>query len=320
MEIRACPLGALSSHVRNLGFQKLIAYFLLLHRYPEQFKRLFRAIYAPGNVYLIHVDRSSGPVMAADIAAFLAPFEGVEILPARRALWGGYSLVDAELRGMQRLLEMDLNWKYFINLSGQDFPLKSQSYIRAFLQVHPDTQFIRFADQKRARPDTMNRVDRIFIEAFQRIFRTGIARRFLPGATPYIGTQWKVVSRRFCEFVCHDPLADRFKRFYRRSFIANEGFFQTVMMNGFPRGRVVNDDLRTIDWVPEGDIKLRPRTFTAKDAVRLTQSADFFARKFDSMEGFRNPRTSGATSQNAESASVCLGRGAWPHRRIVRRG
>lgn len=262
----------------------MIAYFLLLHRYPEQFKRMFRAIYAPGNIYLIHLDRSAGPAMAADIARFIAPYQGAEILRARNVLWGGYSLVDAELRGMARLLEMDKNWKYFINLSGQDFPLKSQSYIRGFLQRHGDTQFIRHLDQELVRPDTMMRVNKIFIEAFQHIFRTGVARKFLRGAKPYIGTQWKVVSRRFCEFVCHDPQASRFKFFYRHTLIADEGFFQTVLMNVFPRGIVVNDDLRTIDWVPDGDIKLRPRTFTIADGSLLAQSSDLFARKFDSTQ------------------------------------
>jgi hypothetical protein len=262
----------------------MLAYFLLVHRYPDQFKRMFKAIYAPGNIYLIHIDKSSGPAIAEDIASFLAPYKGVEILPARRALWGGYSLVDAELRGMARLLEMGTDWTYYINLSGQDFPLKSQGYIAEYLAAHSDTQFIRCADQQTVRPETMNRVSHIFIEAFQRIFRTGIARNFLSNATPFIGTQWKVVSRRFCEFACHDPLANRFKRFYRRSLIADEGFFQTLLMNGFASGAIVDDDLRTIDWIPDGEIKLRPRTFIAQDATRLTLSPDLFARKFDATE------------------------------------
>ena len=262
----------------------MIAYFLLVHRFPEQFKRMFRAIYAPGNIYLIHVDRNSGKALAQKMEAFLAPYHGVEILPARRVLWGGYSLVEAELRGMARLLEMDADWTHFINLSGQDFPLKSQSYIRDYLASHPDTQFIRCADQVAIRPDTMNRVSYLFIEAFRRIFRTRIARAFPRGATPFIGTQWKAVSRRFCEFACHDPFTTKFKQFYRRSFIADEGFFQTILMNGFSQGNIINDDLRTIDWVPDGDIKLRPRTFTKEDATWLTLSPDLFARKFDMNE------------------------------------
>lgn len=262
----------------------MIAYLILVHRFPEQFKRMFRAIHVPGNQYLIHIDRNSGPALAADIAAFIAAYPNAAILPSRKALWGGYSLVDAELRGMAQLLKMDANWKYFINLSGQDFPLKSQTYISDYLTAHDGTQFIRAVDQRLLRPDTMNRLDHYFLEAFSRIFRTGIARQYLAYATPFIGTQWKAVTRSFCDFVCHDKRADRYKRFYRRTFIADEGFFQTVMKNEFPDAFVANDDLRTIDWVPDGDIKLRPKTFTVHDRMRLTLSPDLFARKFDSNE------------------------------------
>lgn len=262
----------------------MIAYFILVHRYPEQFKRMFRAIYAPGNCYVVHVDKSSGPALQADIRAFLEPYQGAELLVPRNALWGGYSLVDAELRGMARLLDMEADWTHYINLSGQDFPLKSQAYIAHFLAANPGRQFIRFADQERVRPDTMERVGHYAIEAGGRMFRTGISRNYLPGAKPYIGTQWKAVTRAFCDFVCHDAQAKRFKVFYKKSFIPDEGFFQSVMLNTRGHGEVVNDDLRTIDWVPDGDIKLRPRTFTAADAFRLKLSPDLFARKFDATE------------------------------------
>ncbi len=262
----------------------MIAYFILVHRFPEQFKRMFRAIYAPGNTYLVHIDKNSGKALAADLAAFLAPYQGVEILPARPALWGGYSLVQAELRGMARLLEMNTRWEYFINLSGQDFPLKSQGYIRDYLAAHGDTQFMRCVDQQAVRPDTMNRLSHIFIEAFQRIFETGIARG-LPGRR-------QALHRDAVESRQPALLRIRLSRSARPSVQAllpaqlhrDESFFQTVLMNGFPRGAVVDDDLRTIDWVPDGDIKLRPRTFTAHDATWLTLSPDFFARKFDMRE------------------------------------
>ena len=113
------------------------------------------------------------------------------------------------------------------------------------------------------------------------ILRTFVRRPFLRGATPYIGTQWMMVTRRFCQFVCHDRKADRFKAFYRNTFIADEGFFQTVMKNIDQHGRMINDDMRAIDWIPDGDIKLRPRTFTLADAPMLKTSPDLFARKFD---------------------------------------
>lgn len=260
----------------------MLAYFLLVHRYPEQFKRLFKAIYEPGNQYVVHVDKSSGALLADNIAEFLLPYQGAQILRSQNALWGGYSLVEAELRGMELLLSTNHNWTHYINLSGQDFPLKTQNYIRQFLRAQPGKQFIRAVDQAQVRPETINRVDSYFIESFGKIIETNIARDFLADAQPYIGTQWKVVTRDFCEFVCHDPRVDRFKEFYKNSFIADESFFQTVLMNHFDHNHIVYDDLRMIDWVPDGDVKLRPRNFGIGDMRSLEQSRDLFARKFDS--------------------------------------
>lgn len=222
----------------------MIAYLILVHRFPEQFKRMFRAIYAPGNHYLIHVDANSGREMAADIADFIAPYRGSAILKSRKAVWGGYSLVDAELRGMAQLLQMGATWHYFINLSGQDFPFKSQTYIADYLASHDGMQFIRALDQQLIRPDTMNRISHYFLEAFSRIYRTGLPRTYLSDVTPFIGTQWKAVTRDFCHFVCHDRRAIRYKRFYHGTFIPDEAFFQTVMKNEFPDAPVANDDLR----------------------------------------------------------------------------
>lgn len=259
----------------------MIAYFILVHRYPAQFKRLFKSIYMRGNQYVVHVDKRSGPDLANEIFNFLIPYEGVRVLESHDAQWGGYSLVDAELRGMSLLLSMDCHWTHYINLSGQDFPLKSQNYIRQFFKENEGKQFIHALDQRKVRPDTINRISHIFIEENGKINKTAVARPYLFGDIPYIGTQWKAVTRSFCQFVCHDIKIERFKKFYRNSFISDEAFFQTVMMNSGYHGVVMNDDLRMIDWVPDGDIKLRPRNYDVDDIDTLMCSSDLFARKFD---------------------------------------
>ncbi|MDW5317165.1 beta-1,6-N-acetylglucosaminyltransferase [Rhizobium sp. PL01] len=259
----------------------MIGYLILVHRFPEQFKRLFKAIYDPLNSYVVHVDKNSGAKLDADLRDFLEPYSNAEVMEGRAALWGGYSLVDAELRGMEHLLAMDRNWSHFINLSGQDFPLKTQHQIMAQLSAYPNREYIKVFDQKNIRPDTMRRVGEFVIERGGHIEQTLTMRPFLDGATPYIGNQWMIVSRAFCDFVCNDVRADRYKAFYRNTFIADEGFFQTVMMNTQVHGEIVNDDLRMIDWVPDGDIKLRPRTYLRQDAAELKASHNFFARKFD---------------------------------------
>jgi hypothetical protein len=260
----------------------MIAYLILVHRYPGQFKRLFRAIYHPAHYYLVHVDKRSGVGLQTEIQDFLSGFPNTSLLKSQSTLWGGYSLVNTELRGIEELLKIGSEWEFFINLSAQDFPLKSQTYIRDFLSRNIGKDFIKVANQSRFRPDTLSRIENYITESGDSMPSTPILKRpFLRGVTPYIGNQWMILSRKFCEFVSYSPEVERFKRFYRHTFIADEGFFQTVIMNTSYKGTIVNDDKRTIDWVPWGTIKLRPRDFTSKDAKFLLASQGLFARKFD---------------------------------------
>ena len=101
-----------------------IVYLILVHRYPGQFKRLFRAIYHPANYYLVHVDRRSGVGLQTEIQDFLSSFPNASLLKSKSILWGGYSLVDAELRGIKELLKIGSEWEFFINLMRTGFPPK----------------------------------------------------------------------------------------------------------------------------------------------------------------------------------------------------
>lgn len=259
----------------------MIAYLILVHRYPNQFKRLFKAIYHPENYYLIHVDKRSGLALKKQIQEYLSDFPNASMLKSGNTLWGGYSLIDAELRGIKQLLKMGLKWEFFINLSGQDFPLKSQAHIKNFLKRNIGKDFIKVVNQTKFRFDTLYRIENYVEELGDSIRRTPLKRPYLSDVTPFIGNQWMILSRKFCEFVSYNPEAERFKNFYRNTFIPDEGFFQTVIMNTSYKGIIVNDDKRTIDWVPSGTIKLRPRDFTSKDAGFLLASQGLFARKFD---------------------------------------
>ena len=258
-----------------------LAYFVLIHRYPEQFSKLFRAIYDPNNYYLIHVDKKAGVAVKEFVKELLMGFENTAILESQNVLWGGYSMVDVELRGMSALLKSHFKWDYFINLSGQDYPLRSQDYIRDFLDEQEGADFLQMIDQAADRPETMNRVENYFCETSEGFSGTPYRRPYLAGIKPYIGGQWMILSRRCCEFICGSHEVKALKKFYRNTLIPDEGFFQTVIANTSYCGRVVSDDKRAIIWIPDGNIKLRPKTFTEQDSAFLFESSHLFARKFD---------------------------------------
>ena len=248
------------------------AYLILVHRYPQQFKRLFRAIYTPANHYLIHVDKRSGLGLQAEIRDFLSGYSNAHLLGSQTVVWGGYSMVDVELRGIKELLKISAEWDCFINLSGQDFPLKPQAFIQEFLSRNKGKDFLLIADQAKKRPHTMNRVQNYFVENDHGFSGIPYKRPYLRDVTPYIGGQWMVLSRECCEFMSRSSKMERFKSFYQHTLIPDEGI------------KLLVKTLRAKDTeslIASGRIKLRPKTFTANDTEFLLASDALFARKFD---------------------------------------
>lgn len=261
-----------------------IAYFILVHRFPEQFKRCFKAIYNPDNYYLIHMDKKASNSLHENVKKFLIDFPNASILDSENVIWGGYSMVQVELNGIKELLRLHTDWDFYINLSGQDFPLKSQNDIRDFLEKNRKNNFIKVADQALVRPETMNRVENYFVETDTDFSNSTKKRPFLKDVTPYIGGQWMILTRECCEFFSNSKETATIERFYHNTLIADESFFQTVLMNTSFGGTIVNDDKRAIIWIPDGDIKLRPKTFTKDDMPFLLAGNNLFARKFDEIK------------------------------------
>ncbi len=280
----------------------MIAYFILVHRYPSQFKRLFNAVYNSKNYYLIHIDKKANKSVHASVKLFLEDFTNASILKSQNVVWGGYSMVDIELKGIKKLLQLSKKWEFFVNLSGQDYPLKSQTDIRTYLKQNIGSSFLKITDQIQNRPNTLNRIYNFFVESSDGFIGKPIKRSYLPEVIPYIGGQWKILSRDCCEFITTSPKVAKFRKFYKNTLIADESFFQTVLMNTKYIGKIVNDDKRAIIWIPDmgsilrsktflanttkeliasGEIKLRPKTFTVSDYPYLSKSTALFARKFD---------------------------------------
>jgi len=98
---------------------------VLTYESVEQTERLLRLIYRPHNVYCVHVDAKSSPAVRRALTAITACFNNVFIAkPPVDVRWGKVSIVRAELRCMRQLLEYG-RWRYFINLVGRDFPLRT---------------------------------------------------------------------------------------------------------------------------------------------------------------------------------------------------
>uniref|UniRef100_A0A3Q3WUZ6 Uncharacterized protein n=1 Tax=Mola mola TaxID=94237 RepID=A0A3Q3WUZ6_MOLML len=112
-----------------------LAYSMVVHHKVQNFERLLRAIYTPQNIYCVHVDNSSAPAIHSAITAITSCFPNVFVTRQTvDVVYGGWSRVQADLNCMADLYNYSTKWKYFINLCGQDFPLKTNLEIVRMLR------------------------------------------------------------------------------------------------------------------------------------------------------------------------------------------
>ena len=113
-----------------------IAYSILMFEHVEQTERLLRAIYQPQNIYCIHVDAKAHPNVRAAMQAIAGCFENVFI--ASRMIdvtWAWFPVLEAEVVCMRDLWKYRM-WRYFINLTGREFPLRTNSELVQILKAY----------------------------------------------------------------------------------------------------------------------------------------------------------------------------------------
>ncbi|MCT2406788.1 beta-1,6-N-acetylglucosaminyltransferase [Chryseobacterium antibioticum] len=223
-----------------------IAYFIMVHHKPEVFKAMFQKIYTRDQFYLIHIDRKAKEEITDEIQMYLVRFPNVYILESINIVSGGFSMIQAELDAMEFLLNVSQEWDYFVNLSGEDYPLKSQNVIRQFLTVNKGRNYLFYYDQKFYRPDTLQRIQNHFTELSYKISSLMYKREFMKDVTPYIGGKWVIFTRDTCAFLANNKKVMNFEDYYLHTLLPAESFFQTVLMNTSFNDLIVNDDKRAV--------------------------------------------------------------------------
>lgn len=226
--------------------QVTIAYFIMIHHRPDAFKEMFQKIYTRDQFYLIHIDRKAKAEFTEEIQLYLIHFPNVYILESMNIVSGGFSMIQAELNAMEYLLNVSHDWDYFINLSGEDSPLKSQNIIRQFLTVNNGRNYLFYYDQKFYRPDTLQRIQNHFTELTHKISSFIYKREFMKGVIPYIGGKWFILTRETCVFMTNNKRVMDFEDYYLHTLLPAESFFQTVFMNTDFSDIIINDDKRAI--------------------------------------------------------------------------
>ncbi len=261
------------------------AHLVLVHNNPAQFIRLIRAASHPENLFVLHVDVKSDQSVHRAAAEFARSMDNVHLMPARDVRWASWSVVDATLAAIQLLLDLDKSWLFFSNLSGQDFPLRSQEAILSRLKAEPDCNYVEYFDPTIEWIDGPKRIKHVRLELPRMKGGLNIPKlrwnrweRYLGDARYYGGSSYFTLNRAFCEHLLSSPRLQVYRKFFRYTYATDEMFIQTFIMDSPFKDTLINDDLRLIDF-SEGTP--RPRTWTEQHLDVLLKSPDFYARKFD---------------------------------------
>jgi hypothetical protein len=286
-----------------------LAYIILAHQYPEQLIRLISRLNTKTASFFVHIDQTSDPETYAQMVKELSTFSNVYWLKRHDTYWGSFRAVKATYEGIQELFNKDIDFDYVVFLTGQDYPIKSVSYIEEYLTKNLGKEFIEYyplpnenwkdphftinVDRVEnwfingklvkhnfiALPENASLKLRLFLSGCSLLIRLNILKRKrqLPkGFQAFGGSAYWCLSRNCAayinNFIQQNPT---FINFFRFAGLTDEVFFQTIILNSPFREQVINDDLRYIVWPG-------PATLAKNDLESLLNASELFGRKFDS--------------------------------------
>ncbi|TWB14146.1 core-2/I-Branching enzyme [Nitrospirillum amazonense] len=220
-------------------------YFISCHRAQDHVADLFRFLYRPDHLYVIHCDPKAPAPLRDLVARLAACFPNVVSLPAQPYSWGGYSMVTTLWRALEAALAHAPDWSHFFWLSEQHLPLFAQEDTRWTLEAgcsYSDAAPVA-GMWSGGQADVLHRFSLNFRELpGVGAFPTG------PQAVdwtmpPYHGSNWMALDRGVCALMLEraGPAADLFAH----SVQPDETMPQTLLMAAAAEGRA-----RVRGWNP----------------------------------------------------------------------
>ncbi|XP_060922544.1 beta-1,3-galactosyl-O-glycosyl-glycoprotein beta-1,6-N-acetylglucosaminyltransferase-like [Limanda limanda] len=209
-----------------------LAYSMVVHH--KSFERLLRAIYAPQNIYCVHVDKKAKSSVLFAIWAITACFPNIFLVSQPvDVVYAAWPRVQADLNCMADLYNTSTKWKYFINLCGQDFPLKTN------LEIVRTLRSLRGGNSLESEEMPGYKVRRVrnaheIIDG--RIQGTGKAKEPPPfNITIMSGNAYFVASRGFIRSVLEDHRVLALMEWFRDTYSPDEFLWATIQrMPGVP--------------------------------------------------------------------------------------
>jgi len=264
-----------------------IAYLIAAHKNAGQVVRLIEQLDCEDAIFAIHIDKKSPFNVYGQVTSALNTRKNIIFIERIRVIYLGWGQCRVVFSALNRLCAKELQWDYFIHLSGQDYPIKPISYIHEWLDSHRGTNFIgaRLIDtlEPRLRGTVRRRYQWLAIELLDRVFRLPIPLSpFNHLQIKYFGSAWYMITREFCNWVVESNAETEIARRFRYTASPDEFVMQDLIMTSPYRNTVECDNRRFYIFRDHNNRRLQhPLTLTLGHLEKIKQSRAFFARKFD---------------------------------------
>ncbi|MEE6458584.1 hypothetical protein FKM82_000352 [Ascaphus truei] len=282
-----------------------IAYSLVVHKDAINVERLLHTIYSPLNVYCIHYDQKSSPVFKRAMINIAKCFSNVFIASkVETVTYADISRLQADLNCLSDLLQSSFQWKYVINLCGQDMPLKSNFELVSELKRLNGKNMLetsRPSDVKKERYTYHHEIKEVPYSDYMKMpLKTTILKDPPPSNIEmFVGSAYFVLSRPFIRYIFDSPVVRDFLSWSKDTFSPDEHFWATLArLPGIP-GEIPRTDAdvtdlqskaRLVKWSYLEDHLYPPCTGTHIRSVCIYGAAElrwlikyghWFANKFD---------------------------------------
>ncbi|KAM9854096.1 beta-1,3-galactosyl-O-glycosyl-glycoprotein beta-1,6-N-acetylglucosaminyltransferase 3-like [Aulostomus maculatus] len=199
---------------------------MVIHENIEMFERLLRAIYAPQNIYCVHVDQKSSKKFQEAVKAIASCFPNVFLASKlENVVYASWSRVQADLNCMEDLLGSKVKWKYLLNTCGTDFPLKTNREMVKALKALNGRNSLESEvtnEYKKARWLYHHNVT-------NQIIMTNVRKSSPPISSPmFTGNAYFVVTRAFVEHVLQDKEVQTFMEWEKDTYSPDEHMWATL--------------------------------------------------------------------------------------------
>ena len=265
-----------------------LGFVMLCHTALGRAAQVARHWATRGCPVVIHVDKRVRAKAYERLRADLADLTNIRFSPRFACEWGTWGLVAATQAASAMMLRDFPGVRHVYLASGSCLPLRPVEELVAYLDERPRTDFIESVTTEDVGwtigglnierftlrfPFSWRKQRRLF-DAYVRLQRLlGFRRRVPAGLVPHLGSQWWCLTRQTLSAILDDPEREQWDRYFRRVWIPDEGYFQTLV-------RLYSSDVESRSLtLSKFDFQGKPHIFYDDHLQLLRRSDCFVARK-----------------------------------------